>query len=33
MKKILLLMMVAMGLTACHENLGERAAREAHGDC
>ena len=29
MKKILLLMMVAMGLTACHENLGERAAREA----
>ena len=29
MKKILLLVMVVMGLTACHENLGERAAREA----
>ena len=29
MKKFLLLMTVVMGLTACHENLGERAAREA----
>ena len=29
MKKILLLVTVVMGLTACHENLSERAAREA----
>ena len=29
MKKFFLLVIVVMGLTACHENLNERAAREA----